>query len=312
MKSRFLLLAIIGTAFVSCKKADVEEPNVVALKKLYSIGFTVWNFSDTTSVVGATSVSKSPSSSLQNQLDYLQYYVFTKEANGNYVLVKQKIQKSTDANFGIVSDSLPANHYYIYFVGCQAPGHMEMRTKANNINVPIFYYDNNAIYDTFYASSEVTLNGMVTEAVLLNRVVAKVQVKITDILPQEASAVRLIFADYPLGLDLTTGIGEIRAETETTNRVSKNFQVPIVNADKINTGFTFGAIVWAYDYPLITLSCIDVSGKTIAVKSIPKNRFGLYTRLEDNMQYNYTGSLFDTPGYTVFASNQQAVSLKNN
>ncbi|NCD72381.1 FimB/Mfa2 family fimbrial subunit [Mucilaginibacter agri] len=298
MKSKLLLLAILATFFVSCQKASIDEGGSTPVGKLYPVGFNVWEFRDTASVV-TNSVSTKSINALKDQIDYLQYYVFKKETSGNYVLVKQQIQKSTDVNFGTITDSLPANHYYVYFVGCQAPGHMEMKTKATGVALPIFYYNDNVIYDTFYAAAEIDLNGTLTKTILLSRVVAKVQVKLDDILPQEATAFRMSFTDYPLGLDMTTGIGELRAQSETALRSTKIFQLLLSSADKVSSGLTYSALVWAYDYPSITIGCINAKSVVLASKVLPKNRFGLYIRLENNMQYNYSGALFGTQSFGI-------------
>lgn len=299
MKSKLLILAILGVLFASCQKASVDEPAPLTSVKLYSVGFNVLEFRDTAAIVTTNAVSTNSISALKDQIDYLQYYVFTKEANGNYVLVKQKIQKSTEANFGAITDSLPASHYYIYFVGCQAPGHMEMKTKATGVALPIFYYDNGVIYDTFYAAAEITVDGKLTQAISLNRVVTKIQIKFNDILPQKTASCRFWLADYPVGLDMTTGMGELRAQTETAARTTKVTLVTVSSLEKINPGYTYTTLVWAYDYPSILVGSVDSNGATLASRSLPKNRFGLYIRLENNVQYNYSGFLQSTQGFGV-------------
>ena len=299
MKNKVILLMAVCAAVCSCKKESgnygkINKP-AVSPGKLYTVGF---NLSQFTSNVSKQAVNAVGVTSLRDQIKYLQYFVDTGAFNENNVVkpYKQITQKSTDPNFGMISDKLPAGDYIIYLVGGQAPANVkyERKTAAQLYGDPIFYYNNSSIYDTYFKEIILTVSGAVNQSVILTRAISEIAVKITDPLPQQAATIKLSFVDFPRGFDLHWGIGDPHEHDIIDPYPTAHFSFPVKSIDKGKAGFTVSTPVWPFFYPTISIDCLDVNGKIIGHKEIS------YADIKINTKYTFSGKLFDkNTGFNV-------------
>jgi hypothetical protein len=188
MKKALLFSAIAALLFFSCKKNHSASTGPSGKK--YPVTFNVTNFITSHGGFairhGANNLSDTVSvaSSGADLLYYLVYDQFGKTVH-NFPTV----QDSTNANFGTVTDSLPAGSYQVVFVagkkGLQVTG-------AGQTASAIFGYGGTKWQDAFWDGINVTVgaNG-VSQDVTLKRVVGKLEVDITDAIPANADSLEI-------------------------------------------------------------------------------------------------------------------------
>lgn len=296
MKNKLTLLTAVVILLFACKKESGIKTgtDAKAPKKSYAVGFNVSGFTESTTSLSTNAVRSKTTAALKDQIKFLYYYIFTRDENGTYTEVSSGVQKSTDSNLGAIKDTLQAGHYTVFFIGAQAPGHYEFKFKSSALYAdPIFYYDDKSVYETFLKAMEFDVNGTLTQAVELKRVVTELSVKITDALPANAKTLRLSFEDYSVGLDPNLGVGEAHQHNQDENWPTAMVSFPISSTDIGKSGFTVDKFLWEYRYPNIVIDCLDATGKVIATKSLPKNYFDFAVQLLNNTHYTYSGALFN-------------------
>jgi hypothetical protein len=310
MKTR-IALAVIVLILFSCKKesANKSAKDTGLPKKTYEVGFKVSGFTESTKPLSTKAVNTVTTGQLKDKIKYLHYFIFSVYIddldNIFYTEVSTGKQLATDPDFGTINQTLEAGHYAIYFIGTQAPGHYKFVFKTAVSPIPIFYYDDGSVYETFHKALQLDISGPSTQAVELKRTVAEISVKITDPLPASANAIRLSFGDAPRGLDMNSGTGEYRAHGEWDLRDTAKVSFPVKATDIGQSGFTVDKFVWQYQYYGIVVDCLNVDGKVIATKTLPKNYFGDFTQLLNNTHYIYTGELFgNTSNFSVSLDDQ--------
>jgi hypothetical protein len=305
---KYLILMATAIILFSCKKENAgtianNNPALSKSETLYPVGFNYSLFE----VTGIKTVTNSlNTSALKDQIKYLRYFVYSGSTYPRIELVpvKQKTQKSTDPNFGKITDSLPAGEYSIFFVGAQAPGHVITERKYTNdiSGHPIFYYNNSSIYDTFNKHVNLVISAPVNRSVVLARVTTNITIKFTDIMPSNATTVKVSFANFPLGADLLKNAGDPHAQWELGELYpTKTFSFPVNSSDKSKTGFTLSTLVWPFFYPTISIDCFGLNGELIAHKELSK----VIPELHANTNYIFSGELFDDKSHFTVTVNDQ-------
>ncbi|MFA6087089.1 hypothetical protein [Mucilaginibacter sp.] len=297
MKKYLLLIMTVAIIFFSCKKENADKivtDNPTLSKTLYPV---VFNFSVLqTNGVKTNSLS---TLALKDQIKYLHYFVFSGpfEPINELKPFKQKTQKSTDQNFGNITDSLPAGQYSIFFVGAQALGNVSMERKiaTDLYGVPIFYYNNSSIYDTFNKRLDLIVSAPVNQAVELTRITTKITIKLTDQMPANAATIKVSFEDFPVGADLLLNIGNHRPHSDIDPYPTATFSFPVNDDDKGKTGFTLSTLVWPHFYPTISIDCIGLNGELIAHKELSR----AIPQLNANTNYIFSGKLFSQSAFSI-------------
>ena len=114
MKNTSLLCCIGILLMFSCKKDN--KPDNTHDNKLYPINFNISGFSQTNTLAG---ISKTKTAALTTQaadtipVQKLIYLLYT--ADANHRLITSRYYNKTAANFGTVTDSVPAGNYIATF-----------------------------------------------------------------------------------------------------------------------------------------------------------------------------------------------------
>jgi hypothetical protein len=289
---KYLILIATAIIFFSCKKENagtIVNNNPVLSKTLYPVEFN-YSLSNATGTTSKTATNSLSTTALKDQIKYLRYFVYSGPLNLSILkYVKQKTQKPTDTNFGFITDSLPAGQYSIFFVGAQAPGDFsnERKAGANVYGLPVFYYNNSKIYDTFIKTVELTITDKVNQSVVLTRITSMITFKLNDIMPANAATVKVSFEDFPLGIDLVFNQGKSHAEGEPYPTAT--FSFPVKDTDKGKTGFTLSTLVWPYNWPSLNIDCIGLNGELLAHRELTR----AIPLISENANYIFSGKLFD-------------------
>jgi hypothetical protein len=301
---KYVILIATAIIFYSCKKENtstIVTDSPALSKTLYPVAFNFSAF-ETTGIKTAT--NSLSTTALKDQIKYLRYFVFSGSLDPRNELVpfKRKTQKSTDSNFGLITDSLPPGQYSIFFVGSQAPGDvsMERKTATDLYGSPIFYYNNSSIYDTFNKQVDLVISAPVNQSVVLTRVTTKITIKFTDIMPINATTVKVSFEDFPLGADLLHNTGDPHAHGEFEFYPTKTFSFPVNSSDKGKTGFTLSTLVWPFFYPTINIDCFGLNGELIAHKELSR----VIPELLANTNYIFSGKLFSQSIFSITINDQ--------
>jgi hypothetical protein len=303
---KYLILIATAIIFFSCKKENtgtMVSDSPALSKTLYPVAF---NFSAFESTGTKTATNALSTTALKDQIKYLRYFVFSGSIDPRIELVpvKRKTQKSTDPNFGNITDSLPPGQYSIFFVGAQAPGDVSMERKftTDSYGHPIFYYNNSSIYDTFNKQVDLVVSAPVNQSVVLTRVTTKITIKFTDIMPANATTVKVSFENFPLGADLLSNSGDPHAHWEIGELYpTKSFSFPVNSSDKGKAGFTLSTLVWPFFYPTINIDCFGLNGELIAHKELSR----VIPELHANTNYIFSGKLFDQNSHFTITINDQ-------
>ncbi|NCD70829.1 hypothetical protein [Mucilaginibacter agri] len=208
MKTNLILLMATATTLFSCKKdnkLDVTPTTTVSTGPKYPVSFSASAFASQTSAFGAqkTVTSVKQTTALKDDINYLTYVVV---AAGDSLanIIKKVTQKSTDANFGTIRDTLPNGNYTVYFMGATRKS-MTLESIGNS-SFPdpedppslihhIFVSDGGNIFrgdtigDIFVKVLNIKVESRTNTDVVMERLVSKIQVVIQDAIP--ANVVRL-------------------------------------------------------------------------------------------------------------------------
>jgi hypothetical protein len=301
---KYLILIATAIIFFSCKKENagtIINDSPALSKTLYPVAF---NFSAFEITGVKTSTNSLNTSALKDQIKYLRYFVFSGPLDPRNELVpfKRKTQKSTDSNFGLITDSLPAGQYSIFFVGAQAPGDvsMERKTASDLYGSPIFYYNNSSIYDTFNKQVDLVVSAPVNQSVVLTRVTTKITIKFTDIMPANATTVKVSFEDFPIGANLLLNSGNSRPHSDIDPYPTATFSFPVKDTDKGKTGYTLSTLVWPHFYPTISIDCYGLNNELIAHKELSR----VIPILNANTNYIFSGKLFSQSTFSITINDQ--------
>jgi hypothetical protein len=304
---KYLTLIATAIIFFSCKKENagtIANDNPALSKTLYPLSFNFSVLKATGSKASKTATNSLNTTALKDQIKYLRYFVLLGPSDNfldEFKPIKQKTQRSTDPDFGFITDSLPVGKYYIFFVGAQAPGDITPEVKMSPVRGdPIFYYNDKYIYDTFTKRIDVTITDKLDQSIVLNRVSAKMTVKLTDTMPANAAKIKVSFEDCPLGVDLLYDYGNPKPHFEL-DRIypTATFSFPVNNSDRGKTGFTLSTFVWPFYYPAFSIDCFDLNDELIAHKELPGHAF------DANTNYIFSGKLFSTQSQFIITINDK-------
>jgi hypothetical protein len=308
MKNKLMLPAIMVLFLFACKKESNTTPVVKeteTAKQKYPVDFSLSSFTESSTPLSTKDVNSLSSAALKDQILYLYYFVYKLDENSAYSQVSHAVQTSSDPNFGTLKDTLEKGQYAVYFIGTRGPGYMNFLYISSSVRTdPIFFYSDKHVHDTFLKGITLNVGGPTTQAVELSRVASELTVKITDRLPANAKTIKLMVADFPGGLDITSGKGQERGhEQDGRDTLKTSFAIP--NGNIGNKGFTVSQFVWASHYNLLQVDCLDATGKVIATKKLPKNTLNAYTMILPNTHYTFSGALFSPEtGFTVSADGE--------
>lgn len=298
MKKILIILLVLSIALVSCKK----EHNVPSAKheensaEKYPVSFAVAPFDVQTGTLSVHSAAKK-TSALKDNFKYLYYYV-TKQSDSIHVIKTIK-QQSTDQDFGRINDTLAAGKYNIFIVGAARPD-VEVFTGTHDFYYPglLLGYEGQdghrpptSIGDNFYKKLPITVSQLSFQDVKLDRIVGKVNIKITDPIPAGVSKIVVDFNSVPDVFDMYTGkqaiINEGTGLTVTQTYVVKS-------GDVGKTGLTIGDYFWEGSL-WVLVKYYDANGVEIDQK-IPTGNWDL----KANTVVTFSGKLFSiSTGFNV-------------
>jgi hypothetical protein len=290
MKKILIILLGLSASLISCKKehsvpsAKHEENSA----EKYPVSFAVAPFDVQTGTLSVQSAAKK-TSTLKDNFKYLYYYV-TKQSDSLHVIKTIK-QQSTDPDFGRVIDTLAAGKYNIFIVGAARPD-VDVFTGTHEFYYPgllLGYVDQdghrppNSIGDNFYKKIPITVSKFSSQDVKLNRIVGKVNVKITDAIPSGVSKIVVHFNSVPDVFDMYTGKQAIINEG-TGLTITQTYVVKPGDIGK--TGLTIGDYFWEGSL-WVDISYYDVNGNQVDQK-IPTGNWDL----KANTVVTFSGKLF--------------------
>jgi hypothetical protein len=295
MKKILIILLGLFAGLISCKKehsapsAKHEENSA----EKYPVSFAVAPFDVQTGTLSVQSAAKK-TSALKDNFKYLYYYV-TKQSD-SLKIIKTIKQKSTDANFGMVTDTLRAGKYNIFIIGA-ARSDVLVFTGNETLYFPglflayegqNFHRPSTSIGDNFYKKIKVTVSKQSNQDVKLDRVVGRVNVKITDAIPAGVSKIVVNFNAVPDILDLYTGVEAVTNYNNSDVTITYN----VKPGDVGKKGLTIGDYFWG-GYLWIDVNYYDSNGNLVDRK-VPTGSWGV----EPNTVVTFSGKLFNIS--TVF------------
>ncbi|MDR6945089.1 hypothetical protein [Mucilaginibacter pocheonensis] len=298
MKKILTILLGLSAGLISCKKEHIatSAKHEESSAQKYPVSFAVAPFDVQTGTLSLHSTAKK-TSALKDNFKYLYYYV-TKQSDSLHVIKTIK-QKSTDEGFGRINDTLAAGKYNIFIFGA-ARSDVEVFTGTEDFYYPglLLAYEGynghrppNSIGDNFLKKISITVGKMTNQDVKLDRIVGKINVKITDPIPSGVSKIVVNFNSVPDVLDLYTG------EEAITNSIGGETvtQTYIVKPEDVGkTGLTMGDYFWAGGL-WIDLSYYDLNGNQVDQK-IPTGSW----LVEANKAVTFSGKLFSiSTGFSV-------------
>ncbi|MXV52611.1 hypothetical protein GS399_16680 [Pedobacter sp. HMF7647] len=278
-----LLFACMVIAAASCKKdgqTAKQEPQKST--KLYPLTFRVGQFSTDIKPFGTTV------SDLKDQIKYLHYFVYfpNYEQDGPFIHTIDQVADSTE-NFGTIKDSLAAGEYYIGFAGGNTSKFKNYYIgEGSGSEARPGLTQNIPFCDSFGYLYHVTITGeQVTKDIVMQRMVAKITVKVTDALPANVAKFVLTKHNSSPLVDMT-GLNGIYLHVGEWPDQTVSYQVKPADIGKKN----FSLHSYVYSNPQsFTLDCYDTNGKLITSREL----LPPYA-IERNKQYNFSGKLFES------------------
>ena len=131
-----------------------------------------------------------PSDTVTNLPSYLDLLYYVAYNNVDRAMNPPQIQDSTMANMGMITDSLPAGNYRMYFVA----GKKGLALNSYGVlGEAAFGYGPAGWQDTFWGTTgNVTVgNANINKDITLNRVVTKIELQILDNIPANADSLKI-------------------------------------------------------------------------------------------------------------------------
>jgi hypothetical protein len=283
MKKYLLMIAFASAFFVSCKKEHADESKPA--QKTYKVRFNVTGFSKSTGPfkTDAVGTHASAADSLRSNISVLYYLVYR-----NRIKIRTLVQRSTDANFGTITDSLSADkdqygslpNYQVIVVGGKDNLTGYYTGNDPNADYEDFGYTNNGQADYFDDTFYKSISFQVPDSNY--RVVAQLKVNIQDAIPANAKQIQVTFSDYQ---DMRTSTGQVDPNALALRRTIQKEVKPgatgtMLSAILLNTKDTFS----------VEIKCLDANNNVIAVKTVG----GVSCKANETTLL--TGNLFGTGG----------------
>jgi hypothetical protein len=293
MKKAVLLSSIMLLFLFSCKREHSASTTTPHGKK-YPVTFNVANFlSHQTNFAikhGANHLADTVDASASGA-DVLYYFVY--DQFGAYAHNFLIMQDSTNANFGIITDSLPAGNYEIAFVagkkGLQINNYGRVASAG-------FTYGGTKWQDTFWDDFNLTVGTSgVSQNVTLKRVVGKLEIDLTDAIPANADSLKINVNPETNSMWVNAGF----SMGPPSGVVNYSEKIP---ASAIGTtNFTMDRLIGNTEVPFtVTITCTNTSNAIIGTATVDN------VSVQANMKTILSGNLFGgTP-----PANSQSFTVK--
>lgn len=157
-----------------CKK-DAHNPDVIDTGKKYAISFNVSDFKQEFQNFDGRKGKVQARENLSEYIQHLYYVVFTQ----NHTFVKKIEQDSSEADFGMIKDSLPAGTYSISLLGSADTVGFSAISQNDLLAVTTLPGT-----DIFYRQAYIVVDDELHQEIELKRVVSKLKVVLEDPIPQ--------------------------------------------------------------------------------------------------------------------------------
>ncbi|MEN0055489.1 MAG: hypothetical protein AAGC65_17565 [Mucilaginibacter sp.] len=293
MKKQLIWAMGLSMALCACKKESklhnqnpAETGGVKGAKK-YAVGFNLSGFTKETK--GISSGKLGINATLSDAIKSLSYYAYTGNID-SLRPVKTINQKSTDAGFGTITDSLAAGHYTIFFVGSTSSKYYVTTITddpvARTYRPALAYVDNN-VADTFFQKLEFDVTAAGTQNVVLKRIVGEVTYKLLDALPADVNTIEVTFVSAPPYYDMINGGAASDGHPSNSDDRIQTFTVN--SSDKGKTNVEFSTYVWPFPYFATSIAAYNANNVVIGQTKLDDSP-GL--SVEANTQYVLSGNLF--------------------
>jgi hypothetical protein len=294
MKKQLIMAIGLIIAVCSCKKesAPGKQNHVDPGQhvKSYAVGFNLSGFTKETKGISAGKLQTN--AVLKDVIKYLSYYVYN-GSKDSLKSVKSIKQQSTDSNFGVITDSLAAGHYTIFFVGSTSADYYITNSFVDVVQGtyhPALGYKNDTNFgDTFVQKLEVDVTAATTQNVVLKRAVSLITVKLLDVLPASINKVVVTIGNGVPNYDLVTG-GAADNGTHGLGWSDRVQTFTVQNSDKGKSNVEFCTYVWPFSsYLNPQVSAYNSSNVAIGNKPLTEDAV---VQVDVNTQYIYSGYLF--------------------
>ncbi|MFX1702909.1 hypothetical protein PV783_03085 [Chitinophaga sp. CC14] len=191
-----LIFIAFSVLVTFCSKKSEDKPSTPNPHEKFAVTFKVNDFIQSIGDIDARNSSsgqnqKQPGDSLKKYIDHLVMVIYT----SNSTFVKQVSQNSSNPDFGVFKDSLPAGDYRISVVGTKDSVPLsysnppEAGPSLINLTLPGT--------DAFYKFMQIGVNGSINQVVVLSRVVAKVKLIIKDRIPFDTKSISIKLSAFP-------------------------------------------------------------------------------------------------------------------
>ncbi|MXV50672.1 hypothetical protein GS399_06775 [Pedobacter sp. HMF7647] len=305
MKTKLLVLVLAIAFSISCKKDAGLKPDKPSSSNLFAVNFKLTGFTVETKGMSVKGTGATLNG-LKDQIKFLTYFVY-KGSPDSLKLVKKIEQKSIDASFGKITDSLPAGKYKVFFVGSTSSGY---RTGQNILSYVDWSYHpslgfNTSSYsgyygytssmgDTFLQQVDLDVQSAVNKNILLKRITSKITFKIQDAMPENVGKIVVSIGNAVPEFDMFSESAAYNTSHgyDFDDRVLP-FNVKATDQGKAN--LTFSAFIWPHSpyYPYF-LDVYDKNNKLIKHKSLEVDSQIYALNAVANTEYIFSGYLFDS------------------
>lgn len=320
MKRTYINITFFAFAAVmlyACKKqavvADTKETNTLHPVTFNTSGFKAYTESITTQQSGLKVNEESPITGLYTDPQYMAYTVY----NSSNTLIRDRIYNYGSSGFSTVKDSLPNGTYTAIFIASPIPSYEYRGSQLYfSFDGPNIQTKWGQFPPVFIKKLTFTVgSGGYTQAVVLNRVTAQLQVKIEDAIPAEAKSIEVSatgeLGAYSYALELpvqepvvVTGAGSAYPETTTPYTPQLRY-TNTLTAGQVNFGTTPMSVLNTVSPLTVTIKILNTTGNVLFLKTIPNVTFQRNTRtiLKGKMFTNSaTGTGIDIGFSTSFAA----------
>jgi hypothetical protein len=295
MKKQLIWAIGLSIAFCACKKESAprnqnpaEQAGVKGAKK-YAVGFNLSGFTKETK--GISSGKLGTNATLSDAIKFLSYYAYTGNKD-SLKQIKNIYQKSTDAGFGTITDSLAAGHYTVFFVGSTSSNYYVTNSYvdlvAGTYHPAVGYKDNENFTDTFLQKLEFDVTGAGTQNVVLKRIVGQITYKLLDVLPADVSKIEVTMVSAPPLYDMVDG-GAASDGVHSSGWDDRIQTFTVNSSDKGKANVEFSTYAWPFNYFATTITAYNASNVVIGQTNRDNSPSLL---VEGNTQYILSGYLF--------------------
>jgi len=192
MKKVLLFVLTMPVFLFSCKKDSHTVNPINNLQKKYQVNYNLSGFTQQVHALPAknpTLNSISTNYAAAGEQLTLHYYVY--DSTGK--LIRSVAEQSNTTSFPTITDSLAAGTYKVYFIAGGPDLELQPDGKQMTYPYPLPVYGTGPGWeDTFVSAMTLTVSGgNLQENVTLKRIVAELEVDITDPIPAQAQSLQI-------------------------------------------------------------------------------------------------------------------------